>query len=117
MSGPDGSMTKRDARRNARRAQFETQQAERRRERERKIRRQRLQTYAIIGGSIVLFLLIGFLVIHAVVGSHGASVSPHHGSYTSPVDGSTRLLISSPNQVIGQTQIFEYHGVSIKVTA
>jgi hypothetical protein len=78
MSGPDGSPTKRDARRNARRAQFEMQQAERRRERERRIRRQRVQRYAIIGVSILLLLLVGFLIIHAVIGSGGTA--PHHGS-------------------------------------
>ncbi len=85
MSGPDGSPTKRDARRNARRAQFEIQQTERRRERERRIRRQRVQTYAIIVISILIVLLVGFLIIHAVIGSGGAPPSPHHSSYTSPV--------------------------------
>jgi hypothetical protein len=90
MSGPDGSMTKRDNRRNTRRAQFEMRQAERRRERERKIRRQRIQRYAIIGGSIVVFLLVGFLIIHAVIGSTGTSTAPHQGPYTTPASGDTR---------------------------
>jgi hypothetical protein len=83
MTGPDGSMTKRDDRRNARRAQFEMRQAERRRERERKIRRQRLQRFAIVGG-IIVFLLISFFIVHAVIGSGGTSKPPHHSSYTAP---------------------------------
>ena len=92
MSGPDGSPTKRDARRNARRAQFEIQQAERRRERERRIRRQRVQTYAIIVISILIVLMVAFLIIHAVIGSGGASPSPHHSSYTSPAVGGIQAV-------------------------
>jgi hypothetical protein len=84
MSGPDGSQTKRDARRDTRRAQYEMQQTTRRRERERRIRRQRLQTYAIIAGSVILFLLVVFFIAHAVIGSGGTSPSPHHGSYAIP---------------------------------
>jgi hypothetical protein len=85
MSGPDGSPTRRDERRNARRAQFESQQAERRRVRQRKIRQQRLQRYTIIGVGIVIFLLVGFLIIHAVIGSGGAPVTPpHHLPTASP---------------------------------
>jgi hypothetical protein len=83
MTGPDGSMTNRDNRRNARRAQFEMRQAERHLERERKIRRQRLQRFAIVGG-IIVFLLISFFIIHAVIGSGGTSTPPHHSSYTIP---------------------------------
>jgi hypothetical protein len=79
MTGPDGSMTNRDSRRNARRAQFEMRQAERHRERARKIRQQRVQRIAIIGG-IVVFLLVSFFIIHAVIGSGGTSTPPHHNS-------------------------------------
>src|SRR5215469_12246660 len=84
MTGPDGSMTNRDSRRNARRSQFEMRQAERHRERERKIRQQRLQRFAIVGGGILVFLLISFFVIHAVIGSGGTSKPPHHSSRTIP---------------------------------
>jgi len=90
MSGPDGSLTKRDDRRNARRAQYEARQTERRRERERKIRRMQLQRIAIIGGSIVLFLLVGFLVLHAVIGSGGGVPAPHHATPTTPAGGDER---------------------------
>jgi hypothetical protein len=84
MTGPDGSMTNRDNRRNARRAQFEMRQAERHRDRERKIRRQRLQRFAIVGGGIIVLLLISFFIIHAVIGSGGTSTPPHHSSYSIP---------------------------------
>ena len=88
MSGPDGSVTRRDERRNLRRAQFEAQQAERRRVRQRKIRQQRLQRYMIIGASIVLFLIVAFLIIHAVIGSGGAPVTPpQHGRPTTTPRG------------------------------
>jgi hypothetical protein len=90
MTGPDGSMTNRDNRRNARRAQFEMRQAERHRERERRIRRQRLQRFAIVGGSIIVLLLISFFIIHAVIGSGGTSTPPHHGSYTIPAGVASR---------------------------
>ena len=90
MSGPDGSLTKRDDRRNARRAQYEARQAERRRERERKIRQMQLQRIAIIGGSIVLFLVLGFLVLHAVIGSSGGSPAPLHATPTRPAGGDER---------------------------
>ena len=90
MSGPDGSVTKRDDRRNVRRAQYEARQAERRRERERKIRRMQLQRIAIIGGSIVVFLLVGFLVLHAVIGSSGVTPAPHQASPTTPAGGDER---------------------------
>ena len=78
MSGPDGSVTRRDERRNMRRAQFEAQQAERRRARQSKIRRQRLQRYAIIAVSIVVFLIVAFLIIHAVIGGGAPVTPPHH---------------------------------------
>jgi hypothetical protein len=90
MTGPDGSMTNRDNRRNARRAQFEMRQAERHLERGRKIRRQRLQRFAIIGGGIIVFLLISFFIIHAVIGSGGTSTPPHHSSYTTPAGIASR---------------------------
>jgi hypothetical protein len=90
MTGPDGSMTNRDTRRNARRAQFEMRQAERHRERERTIRRQRLQRFAIAGGGIIVFLLISLFIIHAVIGSGGTSSPPRHSSYTTPAGAASR---------------------------
>jgi hypothetical protein len=90
MTGPDGSMTNRDNRRNARRAQFEMRQAERHRERERRIRGQRLQRFAVVGGGIIVFLLISFFIIHAVIGSGGTSRPPHHSSYTVPAGVASR---------------------------
>ena len=90
MSGPDGSVTKRDDRRNARRAQYEARQIERRRDRERKIRRIQLQRIAIIGGSIVVFLLVSFLILHAVIGSSGTTPTPHHATPTTPAGGDER---------------------------
>jgi hypothetical protein len=104
MTGPDGSMTNRDNRRNARRAQFEMRQTERHRERERRIRQQRLQRYAIVGGGIIAFLLLSFLIIHAVIGSGGASTPPHHGSYTTPANGAS-------------WERFEYPGIEDVVVA
>jgi hypothetical protein len=98
MSGPGGSTTKRDDRRNSRRAQFEQRQAERRRERERKLRNQRIRRYSVVGGSIVAFLLIGFLVIHAVVGSGGTSTGKvSTGPFTTPANGDTRNGLSCLN--------------------
>ena len=44
---------------------------------------------AIIGGGIIVFFLIGFFVIHAVIGSGGAS-TPRHSSHTIPAGDTSR---------------------------
>ena len=112
MSGPDGSQTKRDARRDARRAQYEMQQSTRRRERERRIRRQRLQTYAIIAGGIILFLLVVFFIAHAVIGSGGTSPSPHHRSYTIPAGSGERNIWQGQDDFLRSSIGREQQGVS-----
>lgn len=91
MSGPGGLSTKRDQRRDTRRSQLQQRQLERQRERERRIRQQRIQRGAIIGGSVLLTALLAFFVVHAVVGG-SSNPTPAHamGTYTSPADGSTR---------------------------
>ncbi len=111
MSGPDGSQTKRDARRDARRSQYEMQQATRRRERERRIRRQRLQTYAIIAGGVILFLLVVFLIAHAVIGSGGTSPSPHHGSYAIPASSGEHNIWHGQDALLRSSIEREQQGV------
>jgi len=79
-------------------------QAERHRERGRRIRQQRLQRFAIIGGGIIVFLLLSILIIHAVIGSGGTS-TPHHSSYIVPAGISGRgglenLGISANQRVV-----------------
>jgi hypothetical protein len=63
MSGPGGSTTKRDQRREARRQQLRDRQLARQRERQRQIRNQRLRMAAIIGGVILVIALISVLLV------------------------------------------------------
>ncbi|HEU5349688.1 MAG TPA: hypothetical protein VFU63_13835 [Ktedonobacterales bacterium] len=63
MSGPGGSSTKRDQRRNARREQLHQRQLERQRARQRQIRNQRLRLGAIVGGVILVVALIAVLLV------------------------------------------------------
>lgn len=99
MSGPGGTSTKRDQRREARRSQLQKRQQENRRRREAQIRRQRIQRGAIWGGSLLVLVIVVGLIAHAVIGSGGGSTSgssntPHiitgTGTYTTPVNGDPR---------------------------
>lgn len=84
MSGPGGSVTRRDQRRETRRDQYVRRQAERQAERQRKIRRQRVQRYSIIGGVVVLVLLLALAVSQFVIHSRQPASLP-----TSPATGQT----------------------------
>ena len=63
MSGPGGSTTKRDQRRNARQQQLAERQAALKRERQRQIRNQRLRLGSIIGGVILVIALVAVLLV------------------------------------------------------
>jgi len=63
MSGPGGSTTKRDQRRETRRQQLHERQLIRERERQRKIRNQRLRLGALIGIPVLLVALITVLLV------------------------------------------------------
>lgn len=87
MSGPGGTTTKRDQRRDTRRAQFQQRQADRKRARERQIRTQRIRRYSIIAGGVLLIAVVAFLVVNAVI---NAGKPKPHAQYTSPATGETR---------------------------
>ncbi len=112
MSGPDGSPTKRDQRREARRAQFQQRQLERTRERARRIRNQRLLRAAIIGGSVLLIALLAFLIVHAATGNGGTSTPTQNnaarGTYTTPANGTTRDGMQCLSQEGGAEHIHAY---------
>lgn len=91
MSGPGGTSTKRDQRRDTRRAQFQQRQAERKRARERQIRAQRIRRYSIIGGGILLIAVVAFFVVNAVISAGKPKV---HSQYTSPATGEAREGLS-----------------------
>ncbi len=87
MSGPGGSTTKRDQRRESRRAQLQQRQITRERERQRKIRNQRLRLAAIIGVPVLLVALITVLLVSTHQGptpSTSGGLSPASGQV---VDG------------------------------
>lgn len=84
MSGPGGSTTKRDQRRDARRQQLQQRQLIRERERQRKIRNQRLRLAAIIGVPILLVALISVLLVATHQGP-----SPSTSTGLSPASGQT----------------------------
>jgi hypothetical protein len=62
MSGPGGTNTKRDQRRESRKEQFQRRQLERQRERERQLRNQRIRRGAIYGGVALAVILLGALI-------------------------------------------------------
>lgn len=95
MSGPKGSVTKRDQRRQTRRQQYEAARRQRQIEVQRQLRRKRMQRYALYGAAALVVILIAVLVIHAVVGGGGSSKASapmiqSTGTYTSPATGETR---------------------------
>lgn len=73
MTGPNGSSTNRDRRREARRDQLQQRQAARRRERQRQLRAQSLRRYGIIGGAVLAAIVIIALVAHFATSAPSAS--------------------------------------------
>lgn len=105
MSGPGGTTTKRDQRRDTRREQFQQRQADRKRARERQIRTQRIRRYSIIAGGVLLTALVAFFVVNAVI----AANQPHqHGQYTTPATGEAREGLSCLTSE-GATQHFHVY--------
>lgn len=96
MSGPKGSVTKRDQRRETRRQQYETARRQRQIEVQRRLRRQRIQRTALYAVTALVVILIGVLIVHAVTGSGsrsgtGSSPTIHStGTYSAPALGETR---------------------------
>ena len=110
MSGPGGSTTKRDQRRDTRRAQFQQRQTERKRARERELRNQRIRRYGIIVGGILLTALVAFLVVNAVISAN----QPHrHSQYTSPATGEAREGLSC----LGSEGLAEHFHVYLAIYA
>ena len=101
MTGPGGSQTNRDKRRQTRQQQLRERQLQRQREIQRKLRQQRIQRMSIIAGGFLVVALIAFLIVHAAVGS-GQPTSTNttgttitgSGVYTTPVDGTPRDTMS-----------------------
>jgi hypothetical protein len=87
MSGPDGQITKRDQRREARRQQLQREQAARKRQRERQIRQRRVRTGAIAAAGILAVLIIGLLVAHFAFGALGGSASVQQAAHGQVIDG------------------------------
>ncbi|MFI5274187.1 MAG: hypothetical protein ACHQ4H_14225 [Ktedonobacterales bacterium] len=94
MSGPGGSVTKRDQRRDSRREQYEAARRQRQLEVQRKLRAKRIQRIAVYASAALVVVLLGALLIHAVIGggsSAGANTVIHgKGTYTQPAFGETR---------------------------
>ena len=95
MSGPKGSVTKRDQRRETRRQQYEAARRQRQIEVQRQLRRKRIQRWSLYGVTALVVILIGVLIIHAVTGggASGGSTGPmvhSTGTYTTPALGETR---------------------------
>ncbi len=86
MSGPGGSVTKRDKRRETRRAQLQQRQLERQRERQRQLRNQRIRQIAFIAVPVVVILL--FVLAFAVIGRNNAPQTSTNGGLA-PAHGQT----------------------------
>lgn len=96
MSGPGGTKTRRDQRRDTRRAQYEARVRQRQLETQRRLRRQRMQRYAVYGATALVVILIGvliFSVVHGATSSGGTSSGPvivhGTGTQTQPAAGQT----------------------------
>ncbi len=107
MSGPDGSITKRDQRREDRRLKLRESQAQRQRERARRIMRQRLQRGAMFAGTFIVVALVAVFVIHRG-GSTPASApgASQHIQYTTPANGDVRDGLSCATQ---EGQLLHFH--------
>src|SRR5262249_32338323 len=92
MSGPRGTATRRDRRRDTRRAQYEARGRLRQLETQRRLRRQQMQRYAVYAGAALVVILFASLIIHAVTSgggakSNGAQVVRGTGTQTQPAYG------------------------------
>lgn len=80
-------VTKRDQRRESRRDQYQRRQAERQVERQRLLRQQRIRTYGLIGGGIVIVLLLVLGISQLVIRSNQSN--PATGLGATPATGQT----------------------------
>src|SRR5690242_21193874 len=115
MSGPGGTTTRRDQRRDTRRAQFQQRQLERQRERQRQLQRQRYQRIGIGVAGFLALALVTFLIIHAVVGaaSPDANIVTGKGTFTTGVDGSPRDGMSCVGSEGTGQHIHSYLGIYV----
>lgn len=107
MSGPGGSVTKRDQRRTTRQEQFQARQAERQRLRKREIQRQRIIRGGLIGGGILIVIILAIVISQAVL--HGGSPSRAPGSLNpNPATGQTVDSLTCLPQQGGAMHIHQY---------
>jgi hypothetical protein len=100
MSGPGGSTTKRDQRRDSRRQQLQQRQLARQRERQRQIRNQRIRLGSIVGGAVLLVALIAVLIVT----HQGPSASNNTG-----LKPATGQVVDSMECTTGEQLVFHIH--------
>jgi hypothetical protein len=98
MSGPGGSTTKRDQRRDARRQQLQERQLARQRERQRQLRNQRIRMGSIIGGAILLIALVTVLLVATHQGPTASKSTSLRPAIGQTVDGME--CVSSEGSII-----------------
>ncbi|MBF6590049.1 MAG: hypothetical protein IVW57_05885 [Ktedonobacterales bacterium] len=76
MSGPDGQITKRDQRREARRQELRQQQTQRQRQRTQQIRARRVRTGGLAVAVVLAVVIIGLLVATFAFGAFGGGPQP-----------------------------------------
>lgn len=110
MSGPGGTVTKRDQRRMTRQEQFQQRQAERQRQRQREIQRQRLTRYGMIGGGVLLVIVLALVLSLFVFrgGSSGPGTNGGHSLTTNPATGQTVDNLTCLPQQGGAMHIHQY---------
>lgn len=81
MTGPGGSETGRDRRREARRANLQQQQRMRQRERTRAIQRQRMRLAMIISFVVLLIIAIALIAFFSLGPGHLGEVLPAHDAF------------------------------------
>jgi hypothetical protein len=99
MSGPGGSVTKRDQRRTTRQEQYQQRQRERAEARRRELQRRQFTRWGLIGGGVIILIILAVVlslfVFHGKSGTGSTSNGPvtlvSNPATGQPVDGLTCL--------------------------
>lgn len=100
MSGPGGSTTNRDRRREARKQAYQQVQSARQEVRKKQIRNQQFQRGTLVGGAVLILVLLGALVIFTT--QHNGTPAPR------TINGLACVPASSQGKVVSDINIQYY---------
>lgn len=113
MSGPGGSVTKRDQRRATRQQQYQQRQRERSEARRRELQRRQLTRWGLIGGGVLIVLVIITFLTVAIINSNGhktgaGSTTLPNGLVANPATGQTVDGLTCDPEQGGGMHIHQY---------